>query len=152
MIAEPDATPVTKPPELTEAIAALLVVHEPPAIASESSDELPGQTIVVPVITPGSGNVEMVTNVVAAATPQVVVTVYEIIDVPFATPVTTPDVLIVATDVVTLLHTPPVTRSVSVVVEPGHVVVVPEIVPASGSGSTVIIIVSYTVPQVLVTE
>jgi hypothetical protein len=75
MIAVPLATAVTKPPELTDAIAALLVVHVPPVTASANNEELPGQAVVVPVITPAVGNGLTVTDVVAEAEPQLFVTV-----------------------------------------------------------------------------
>ena len=50
-----------------------------------------------------------------------------------------------------LLHTPPLTASVSVMVAVGHTVNVPMIVPAVGNGSTVTTAVAATVPQLLVT-
>ena len=73
------------------------------------------------------------------------------IDVPALTPVTRPVVLIVATELVTLLHTPPAARSVNWVVPVGHTVVIPEIDPALGEGLTVTTVVAAAVPQLLVT-
>ena len=54
---------------------------------------------------------------------------------PAATPVTTPDVEIVATPVLLLVHRPPVDVLLNVVVEPAHTTIVP--VMAAGSGCTV---------------
>ena len=48
-------------------------------------------------------------------------------DVPATAPLTMPDVPIVATVVLLLLHTPPVVASLNVVVEPAHTVAVPVI-------------------------
>ena len=71
---------------------------------------------------------------------------------PALAPVTTPDVPIVATLVVTLLHTP---RSavglLNAVVAVGHTIAVPVILPALGSGLTVTTVVAAAVPQLLVT-
>ena len=62
--------------------------------------------------------------------------------VPEATPVTTPEALTVAADVLLLLHTPPPVASLSVVVALAHTVVVPVIEPADGSGLMVTIAVA----------
>ena len=71
---------------------------------------------------------------------------------PDVTAVITPATLVVATEVVTLLHVPPPAASVSVDVAPGHSVVVPVMVPAFGNGLTVKVGVVTAVPQLLVTE
>ena len=70
---------------------------------------------------------------------------------PAAKPVTTPVLLTDATDVVLLLHTPPLVASVSVVVKPAQTVDVPVMVPALGVALTVTAFVAAAVPQVLVT-
>ena len=70
---------------------------------------------------------------------------------PSATPVTKPVVFTEAIEALLVLHTPPETASVKDVVVPGHTVVVPDIVPAFGSGLTAIADVAVAVPQVLVT-
>ena len=62
--------------------------------------------------------------------------------VPLPAAVTTPLVLTVATVVAELLHTPPVTASVSVVVVPAQIVVRPAIVPAEGALPTVMFCVA----------
>jgi len=55
--------------------------------------------------------------------------------VPGLKPVTMPAVPIVATVVLPLLHTPPVVRSLNVVVAPGHTLSVPVMI--NGKGFTV---------------
>ena len=62
-----------------------------------------------------------------------------------------PAPVMVATEVVVLVHEPPPAASVSVVVAPGQRVVVPPIVPAFGNGLTVKVAVAAVVPQLLVT-
>ena len=69
---------------------------------------------------------------------------------PAATPVTIPVVPILAFALL-VLHVPPVTVSVMVVVAPVHTVDAPEIAPAFGAGLTVIVLVAVAVPQPLVT-
>ena len=59
-------------------------------------------------------------------------TVYVIVAVPAATPVITPLVLTVATARSELLHVPPLTVELKVVVSPTHTACVPESVPADG--------------------
>ena len=73
------------------------------------------------------------------------------VDVPDATPLTSPLLFTVAAAVLVLLHMPPVVPSLNDVVEPTHTVAVPLIVPATGNGLTVTTCVAATVPQVLVT-
>jgi hypothetical protein len=56
MFGLPALTPVTTPlDEPTVASAGLLVLHVPPALASESVVVEPAQTVVTPVIEAGSG-------------------------------------------------------------------------------------------------
>ena len=69
---------------------------------------------------------------------------------PLDTPVTTPPPLIVAMDPAALLHVPPGTVSVSVIVAPAHTEEAPEIAPAEGSGITVMVSITEVDPQVLV--
>jgi hypothetical protein len=56
-------------------------------------------------------------------------------------------VLTVALAVLLLLHVPPLTLSVSVIVAPSHTLEDPDIVPATGSGLTVIMVVVAAAPQ-----
>ena len=71
-------------------------------------------------------------------------------DVPADTPVTTPVEATVATPVELELHVPPPAASVRLVVVPTHSVGVPVIVPATGSGFTVMVLVAVKVPQLFV--
>ena len=71
--------------------------------------------------------------------------------VPAVTPVTIPDMPIVATAVLLLLHVPPVVVLLNVVVAVAQTIAVPVMVPATGSGLTVTSIVAVAVPQLLVT-
>jgi hypothetical protein len=57
----------------------------------------------------------------------------------------------VATDVLPLVHTPPVTALLNVVVAPAHTVAVPVIEPADGAALTVTAAMVVAVPQSLVT-
>jgi hypothetical protein len=74
--------------------------------------------------------------------------------VPAATPVTSPvEASTVATPVASLLHVPPATASLSVLVAPTQKVVVPIIANGvAGDGLTVIIWFTVLVPQLLVNE
>ena len=71
--------------------------------------------------------------------------------VPAVRPLTTPEVLTVATRVLVLLQTPPVAASVNVVDKPAITVAIPLIVPAEGDGLTVTTFVTAAVPQLFVT-
>lgn len=73
------------------------------------------------------------------------------VTVPATTPVTEPPDT-VATDVLSLLHTPPTVMSVSVMDEDSQTDDRPVIVPDTGSGFTVTVAVATAVPQELVTE
>ena len=70
---------------------------------------------------------------------------------PFATPVTTPVAVMVATPVDKLLHTPPPTASVSVELVVGQSTSVPDMLPATGDAFTVTTAVAAAVPQLFVT-
>jgi hypothetical protein len=73
--------------------------------------------------------------------PNPLVTVYVIVAVPAATPVTTPPVPMLATDVLLLLHTPDGVGSVRVVVPPTHTLDAPLIPATTGSAFTVTVVV-----------
>ena len=73
------------------------------------------------------------------------------VDVPDATPLTSPLLFTVAAEVLVLLHAPPVAPSLNDVVDPAHRVAVPLMVPADDVPLTVTTSVAATVPQVLVT-
>lgn len=71
---------------------------------------------------------------------------------PFATPLTTPELLTVAMDVTLLLQVPPVTLAESVILADVHTDDTPEIVPELGNGLMVIVWMALLVPQVFVKE
>jgi hypothetical protein len=71
--------------------------------------------------------------------------------VPAATPVTTPADETVALAVLLLLHEPPDTVSLKVIVAVSHTADEPEMEPASGDRSTEMFIVAVAEPQPLVT-
>ena len=93
----------------------------------------PEQTVVVPEIVPADGSGLTVIAAVATAVPQLFVTEYDIVAVPAVPPVTTPALTAAIVELL-LVQAPPLTASVNVVVEPEQTVVVPDIVPADGSG------------------
>jgi len=95
----------------------------------------PGQIIAIPVTPDGSGLT--VTMVVIA---QPVAIVYVMIDVPSATLVTNPELLMVATDVLPLSHVPPPT-SVSEDVEPIHTDGLPPIGDGNGFIVTLAVVI-----------
>ena len=125
-------------------------LHTPPSTASESVVTEPAHTFAVPAMVPAAGRAFTVTTLTALAVPQLFVTVYDILAVPWAIPATTPIVFMVAMPVDPELHTPPSTASVSVDTDPGQIFALPAIVPAAGSGFTVTTMVERAVPQLLV--
>ena len=52
-MAVPDATPVTSPPDVTDAIPGALVLHVPPEVASVKVVLLPAHTTGLPAIAAG---------------------------------------------------------------------------------------------------
>jgi hypothetical protein len=154
-VVAPPEIPVTTPvEELTVPIAAIVLLHTPPAVPLAVNVVVaPAQTVAVPLMVPGVANGFTVAILVAVTAPQPFVTVYDIVVVPAVMPLTTP----VAEPTVpiaafVLLHTPPlVPLVVNVVVAPTHTVAVPLIMPGVASGFTVAILVAATVPQALVT-
>jgi hypothetical protein len=126
--------PVADP---TVAIAVLLLLHTPPAGVLVSVSEVPWQKSNVPPIAVGTAFTVIVC--VAVAVPHTVVTAYDIVAVPAAMPLTTPEVPVVATATSDDDHTPPVVPSVSVMSLPVHTAVGPVIVPAAGNGFIVTI-------------
>src|ERR1043165_1268474 len=112
--------------------AVLLLLHVPPAVASDIVTVEFTQTIGVPVIDAGSG-----LTVIAFDEVQPPGSVYTIFRLPAATPVTTPDTdPTVANDVLLLLHVPPVEVLARVIVAFTHTADGP--VTAAGCGFTVI--------------
>ena len=108
IIAVPLPAPVTMPvPGSTLAIATLPLVHMPAPEASANATVAPGQIAALPLTGDGSEVTETVVKVI-----QPVPTVYVIVVVPTARPITAPEPLIVATEVLLLPHEmPPVVAS-----------------------------------------
>ena len=76
MVAGPAATPLTMPDEEPiVACAGVLEDHVPPPAPSASGTVEPAQTAAGPVMIPGLGKGFTVSNAVAAAVPQLLVTV-----------------------------------------------------------------------------
>ena len=75
MVVLPAAKPATTPDVFTDPVDGAVLLHTPPAAASVSDVLAPTQTTGVPVIVPASGNPLTVTTCVAAAVPQLLVTV-----------------------------------------------------------------------------
>jgi hypothetical protein len=73
------------------------------------------------------------------------------VTVPVVTPVTIPVLPMVATAVLLLLHTPPVTAFANVIVAPVQTVEGPVIVPALSEAPMFTVLVVTDVPQLLVT-
>ena len=136
MMAEPTATPVNTPVEGFIVALADVLLQLPPGAASVSVIVEPRQTFTGPFIVPGLGSPDPIVMIlVAVSEPQELVTIYLMVSVPGVTPVTTPEVLIVALPFV-LLHTPVPLAKVSdkAIVEPKHTCEPPKIVPARGNG------------------
>ena len=144
--------PATLPEASTVPTDEVTLLHAPPAAASVKAVCAPAQTTGVPVIVPAFGSGLTVTICVAAAVPQLLVTVYDIVVLPDAIPVTLPDASTVPTEDVTLLQAPPAAASVRAVIDPAQTTGVPVIVPATGSALTVTTAVVLALPQLLVTK
>jgi hypothetical protein len=102
MLAVPAAPAVTTPEALIDAMPGALLLHTPPAVAQLNALVPPGQADSVPVI--GSGDAPTVIVVVLK---QPELSIYVIVTVPGAIPVTMPDALIVAIMGSLLPQTPP---------------------------------------------
>ena len=71
----PEATPVTTPVLLMDAIEVLELLHVPPETLSNNDVVEPAQTVVVPEILPAVGKGLTVTKAIVTAVPQLLVTV-----------------------------------------------------------------------------
>ena len=147
----PDVRPFTTPDAFTVATTVLVLLHTPPVVASVNVVDEPAIIVAVPLIVPAAGEGLTVITWVAAAVPQPLVTVYDMVVVPDVRPITIPEAFTVATTVLVLLHTPPLVASVKVVDELAHTLTVPMIVPADGKGLTVTTWVAAAVTLPLVT-
>jgi hypothetical protein len=131
IIAVPVATPVTTPVELaTLAVPGAEELHVPPVVAHKRVMVLPAHTVKDAPVMGANG-----LTVAVAVTKQPVGNMYDIVVVPVNIPVIVPVGLIVPTNGLLLLHTPPPVASVSVVVLSTHTDKAPAI--AAGNGLTV---------------
>jgi len=144
IVAVPPATPVTvvEPPvEPTVATSVLLLLQVPPLLVVFSVVVWPWHTDAVPPIAAGRGFI-----VAVDIARQPVGKVYVILSVPKDTPVNIPDVEPTVAFVFCAVHEPPVISLLSVMLEPTHIRVMPEI---AGFGLTVIIsVLAQPVPTV----
>ena len=134
MVPNPD-TPVTSPVTgSTVATPVLLLVQNPPVVPSLNLITEFTHTLDGPVIATGTGLT--VTVAVAGQAPmEYVITAVP----PGATPVTQPKEVIVATNVLLLLHVPPAVPSVRQAPEPAHILNNPVIAPGDGVVHTVVV-------------
>lgn len=132
----PTATPVSTPvEEIIVATDVLPLIHVPPAVASLSVMAEPMHTPGPPVMAAGSG-----LTVTAVVMIQVVGSVYVMVALPGATPVTTPvPEVTVAIAVLLLLHVPPKLPSDNINVDPWQKGTLPDM--AAGNGLTVAVTV-----------
>jgi hypothetical protein len=105
-----------------------------------------------PVMVPADGSGDTVIYAVAMAIPQPLVTVYDIIAVPAAIPVTTPDVSTLAVAALLVLQVPPVTVSTIVLVADSQTDVEPVMKPSYGVVTTATAMVEVAVPHEELTE
>lgn len=141
--------PETIPPA-TIATAVLLLLHVPPGIGSDNVTAAPAHSNDTPVMLPDEGDGSTAMVLVAVATPQPLLKVYEMTALPAATGVTVPP-LTIATPILLLPQMPPAAGSVSAPGEPMQNVDGPLIIPAPGGGLTTMVCVVRAVPQRLVT-
>ena len=133
----PGDRPITTPvPVPIVAIKVLLLLHAPPPVASLRVVVPPTHILAVPAIA-GGPEVTVTVSVEIQLPPRE----YEIVAVPTATPVTTPVVYpTVAFDVLLLVHVPPVTASLRLVVAPTQMLVTPLTGPGAGLTVTVVVV------------
>lgn len=150
----PGVIPETRPAAFTVATAGVELDQTPPEVRSASCVVDPAQTVAVPVIAATTGRAFTVTlrAVVFEQPPEV--TVYEIIALPAAIPVTSPEALTVATAGESDAQVPPPVISDNCVVEPAQTVATPVIGATTGSGFTVTVMFEVFVqpPDVTVYE
>jgi hypothetical protein len=152
IVVVPSPIVVITPLGLTAATAVFDDDQVPPA--SPLDDKVvvaPWHKDETPLITPAFGPDKTVIVIVAKSDPEQdpdPFTVYVIVAEPAATPVTTPELLTVATEVLEVVHAPPASPfEVIDVVLPTHTLAVPLNVPASGPVVTVMESVARSDPE-----
>jgi hypothetical protein len=129
--AVPPDTPATRPEaEPTVATPVLLLLHVPPLIPSARAKPLPAHIGALPVM---AGKPDSTVTVVVTKQPEAAVNVMT--DVPADSPDTTPELFMVATAVLPLVHVPPATLF-NTTIPPTHNVVGPTM--AAGAALMVI--------------
>lgn len=140
IIDEPAERPVNKPVvALIVPVAGVPLLHVPPGVALDSSEVLPWQILIEPVMAAGMGctvNTDVVKQVLGKVYVMIVVPGGGVADMPVTRPVPKPTVAIAG---LLLVHVPLGTGWLSVVVNPSHTLNVPVI--ATGAGVTVTTIV-----------
>ena len=144
----PGAIPDTIPEEFTVATDVLLLLHAPPAVPSElRAIKDPAHTDDGPLIVPAVAAAFTFIIVCALGLPQPF-TVYVMITLPGATPLTTPEDVTVAIAGLLLLQAPPgVPLLLKLMDEPAHTDEGPLIVPAFAAPFTVTIVMAIGLPQ-----
>ena len=149
MVAVPPVLPVIIPDTRAAVALGLLLVHKPSGSASDKDIVAPTQTDDGPDMMAGKGLT--VTDLVAVAIPQPLLTVYDIVTVPTAIPATAPEAFTVAILISSLFHVPPVTASLRGTDPATHTILAPVMIPASDNGLTVTTTEAAAAPQLLVT-
>jgi hypothetical protein len=151
IVVVPAATPVTSPEPSTVATDVFKLDQLPPASPSlVNVVVLPTQMLCSPLNSPASTAAVTVTVLVAVALshPPLPATVYVIVTAPVPIGVTTPvDVFIVALSGFPLVHEPPETLLLNVVVPFEQIACVPLNVPATGAAVTVTVLVAVSLLQ-----
>ena len=153
IVSAPAETPVTTPEALTVATAGVTLLQVPPVVPEALARAIvaEGQTTARPVMVPATGNGLTVIIADATAVPQLLVTVYLMVSVPPATPVTPPKEEMLATLSVELLQVPPAAVSARAIEADWQTVEGPVMPPAKGCGLTVNGYTATAVPHPLVT-
>ena len=151
MVTLPAVTPVTVPEPSTVAMVLLLLSQVPPLTVLVMAVVLPAHTTAVPERVPAEVGVPTLITKSATAVPHILLTVYIMVSRPEAIPPTTP---VLSTRALPLLalQVPPLMASVRGVPALIHTLDEPVMVPASGSGLMVMLLIADAVPQLLVTE
>jgi hypothetical protein len=150
IVAEPADTPVTSPVVSSTVAFALLLVHLPPVVVFVSVIFEPTHTAIEPDILATVGKAFTVMLLVTLALQLFeFVTVYVIVAEPVDTPVTSPVVSFTVALALLLVHLPPVVVFVSVIFEPAHAALEPDMLATVGNAFTVTAIDTRALLQVV---
>lgn len=137
-------------PAVDTVARALLLLHVPPDIASVKSELAPVHMDEGADMLPADGNAVTVTGKMATAAPQLPDTVYRILSVPAARPVTRP-VPLTAAFVLVADQLPPGVASVNSIEDPAQILPTPRIVPAERNAPIVTTFVATATPHTVET-